>query len=229
MIDFPASPTVGQTFTAAGVTWTYDGAKWTLGPSAPNLITVSDTPPPNPSQGALWWESVNGQMYVFYTDVNSSQWVPTTNQMGGGYMPLQGVTDGSDAKPGQIGEVISSVVTTGVPLTTNVGATVASISLPPGDWDATGDVYLTGTASISSIFVATSFVAATLPTVPLTGINVARSQIVNPAAMSTVQGLPVRTCRVSVTATTPYYLVNYAVFASGACSATGVLWARRAR
>jgi len=29
MIDFPASPTTGQTFTAAGVTWTWDGAKWT--------------------------------------------------------------------------------------------------------------------------------------------------------------------------------------------------------
>lgn len=29
MIDFPASPTVGQQFTAAGVTWTYDGVKWT--------------------------------------------------------------------------------------------------------------------------------------------------------------------------------------------------------
>jgi hypothetical protein len=29
MIDFPASPTVGQNFSAAGVTWTWDGAKWT--------------------------------------------------------------------------------------------------------------------------------------------------------------------------------------------------------
>ena len=28
MIDFPASPIVGQQFTAAGVTWTWDGAKW---------------------------------------------------------------------------------------------------------------------------------------------------------------------------------------------------------
>jgi hypothetical protein len=28
MIDFPASPTTGQQFTAAGVTWTWDGAKW---------------------------------------------------------------------------------------------------------------------------------------------------------------------------------------------------------
>ena len=29
MIDFPASPTLGQQFTAAGVTWTWDGVKWT--------------------------------------------------------------------------------------------------------------------------------------------------------------------------------------------------------
>ena len=27
-LDFPASPTVGQSFTAAGVTWTWDGTKW---------------------------------------------------------------------------------------------------------------------------------------------------------------------------------------------------------
>ena len=29
MIDFPASPTVGQIFTAGGATWTWDGSKWT--------------------------------------------------------------------------------------------------------------------------------------------------------------------------------------------------------
>ena len=28
MIDFPASPATGQTFSAAGVTWTFDGVKW---------------------------------------------------------------------------------------------------------------------------------------------------------------------------------------------------------
>ena len=31
MIDFPANPTLGQQFTAAGVTWTWDGVKWTSG------------------------------------------------------------------------------------------------------------------------------------------------------------------------------------------------------
>jgi hypothetical protein len=29
VIDFPASPTLGQQFTAAGVTWVWDGTKWT--------------------------------------------------------------------------------------------------------------------------------------------------------------------------------------------------------
>jgi hypothetical protein len=28
-LDFPASPTIGQQFTAAGVTWVWDGTKWT--------------------------------------------------------------------------------------------------------------------------------------------------------------------------------------------------------
>jgi hypothetical protein len=38
MIDFPASPTVGQQFTAANVTWTWDGTKWTAaGISGPFL------------------------------------------------------------------------------------------------------------------------------------------------------------------------------------------------
>jgi len=29
MIDFPANPTLGEEFTAAGITWTWDGTKWT--------------------------------------------------------------------------------------------------------------------------------------------------------------------------------------------------------
>ncbi len=30
-IDFPASPTIGQVFTAGNSTWTWDGAKWASG------------------------------------------------------------------------------------------------------------------------------------------------------------------------------------------------------
>ena len=37
MIDFPASPTLGQQFTAAGATWIWDGAKWLPEGLAPTL------------------------------------------------------------------------------------------------------------------------------------------------------------------------------------------------
>ena len=44
MIDFPANPTLGQPFTAAGVTWTWDGAKWPAnGLSVPYLPLTGGT------------------------------------------------------------------------------------------------------------------------------------------------------------------------------------------
>jgi hypothetical protein len=38
-------------------------------------VTISDTAPASPAVGALWWDSVGGQLYVWYTDPNTSQWV----------------------------------------------------------------------------------------------------------------------------------------------------------
>jgi hypothetical protein len=55
-------------------------------------ISISDTAPLSPAIGSLWWDSVGGQLYLWYSDVNSSQWVPTTNQFGGGYLTLSGGT-----------------------------------------------------------------------------------------------------------------------------------------
>jgi hypothetical protein len=38
-------------------------------------VTVSPTPPQNPLQGSLWFNSSNGGLYIYYTDSNGSQWV----------------------------------------------------------------------------------------------------------------------------------------------------------
>ena len=38
MLDFPNSPTASQQFTAAGVTWTWDGAKWLPGGLSPLVV-----------------------------------------------------------------------------------------------------------------------------------------------------------------------------------------------
>tara|TARA_E500000331_G_scaffold354164_1_gene406508 strand:+ start:3137 stop:4894 length:1758 start_codon:yes stop_codon:yes gene_type:complete len=40
-------------------------------------VTTDDNAPSNPSDGDLWWKSDEGQLKVYYQDVNSSQWVDT--------------------------------------------------------------------------------------------------------------------------------------------------------
>ena len=37
--------------------------------------TVSDTAPSSPSAGDLWYESDTGNLLVYYSDANTSQWV----------------------------------------------------------------------------------------------------------------------------------------------------------
>jgi hypothetical protein len=41
-------------------------------------VTSSDTPPLNPETGDLWFNSTNTQMFVYYDDDTSSQWVTVT-------------------------------------------------------------------------------------------------------------------------------------------------------
>jgi hypothetical protein len=38
-------------------------------------VTVAITPPANPTQGSLWFNSSNGSLYIYYQDINSNQWV----------------------------------------------------------------------------------------------------------------------------------------------------------
>ena len=48
-------------------------------------VAISDTPPSAAVSGDLWWDSVGGQLYVYFTDSDSSQWVVANNGVGGGY------------------------------------------------------------------------------------------------------------------------------------------------
>ena len=48
-----------------------------VGEGGGGSITVSPTPPtdPAPENGNLWWNSTEGEMYIYYVDGSSSQWV----------------------------------------------------------------------------------------------------------------------------------------------------------
>jgi Chaperone of endosialidase len=55
--------------------------------------TTSATAPATPNVGDLWYDTVGGQLYIYYNDGNSSQWVVTVNQnLGGLYLSLAGGT-----------------------------------------------------------------------------------------------------------------------------------------
>jgi hypothetical protein len=90
--DFPASPTEGQIFApAGGPVYIWQGGVWK--DSAGQRSLISDTPPNNPKPGDLWWESDKGNLYIYYADADSSQWVQVNvNTDLVGYLPLTGGT-----------------------------------------------------------------------------------------------------------------------------------------
>ncbi len=68
-------------------------------------ITISDTPPASPSEGNLWYDSSIGRTFIYYVDIDGSQWVDAS--------PSGGVPQ----------NIINTWVTTGVGIHTlsNVG------------------------------------------------------------------------------------------------------------
>jgi hypothetical protein len=53
------------------------------GGGAGGSVTVSDAPPTTPLNGDLWFDTVGTQLYIWYSDPNSSQWVVVVNTGGG--------------------------------------------------------------------------------------------------------------------------------------------------
>jgi hypothetical protein len=243
----PTSPVVGTLWwdSVGGqlYVWYNDGtsSQWVIAVNTGGgaSISVGASPPSSPSSGNLWWDAVGGQLYVWYIDANSSQWVPTTNQMGGNFLPLSGgtltgplaspgVTDGSNALAGQVGEVIAINITTAVSLANATATLVGSVSLTAGDWDVSGEIWIITNNTATLVFGALS------PTTTLgstSALNSSRGQLQFGAA-GTIQGSAVmglRPCRASLSAPGTYYLMAQANFASGAPTATGNIIARRAR
>lgn len=82
-INFPNNPSNGD----AHAGFIYNSTKGVWEASAAS-IPMSDTPPSNPAQGDLWFDSSVAKTYIYYNDGSSSQWVQL-NPSGG--------SDGADA------------------------------------------------------------------------------------------------------------------------------------
>lgn len=79
-------------------------------------ITLATTPPGSPSPGDLWWDSDTGQLAIYYTDGDTSQWVGVSGP------PGTTGTIGSNGDPGTDGTDGETEFTFSVPVVLTVGA-----------------------------------------------------------------------------------------------------------
>ncbi len=47
-------------------------------------VTVGQTPPGSPQQGDLWWSTLDANLFIYYNDGTSAQWVEATSGANGG-------------------------------------------------------------------------------------------------------------------------------------------------
>jgi len=142
-----------------------------------------------------------------------------------------GVTNGSVAPAGQVGETVQVLVPIGsaVSLSTGTAANVMSLKLNPGSWNVEGNINYTATsASVTagSLWAAgTNTVSATLPT---DGSEV--QELATALTTTTFKqgiGLPAKVYNISTPTT--IYLVTSAAFTAGSVAAYGSMIAERIR
>ena len=136
---------------------------------------------------------------------------------------FKGTATNDSAAAGYVGELISATDNTGVSLTTGTRADVVSISLTAGDWDVTGYVGYLPSGGASSTYQEGS-ISATSATIGSAGART----LLKMTTTAQVE-FPLPTVRVSLSATTTYYLVTNNDFSGGTMKGTGIIRARRVR
>lgn len=149
---------------------------------------------------------------------NGANWIVTAFNAG-----TKGITDGSNALAGYIGEALAASASVGI--TSNTITNIATITLTPGDWDVTGiGQFLGSAANLADVYVGIANASAQTPP------NDALSRITPQAGQAIINfNAAVPTKRYLVTATTQIWLVGYAAISTGTVTATGTIRARRMR
>jgi hypothetical protein len=173
--------------------------------------------------------STSGQAIISTGTSSSPAWgapsipagttIPTPN--------ITGVTNGTAAAAGSVGEIITSTVTA-VSLTSGTPTNATSISLTAGQWDVYGSCTFvpTGTTAVSSVFAGASKTTATFPASPL----LATFETATPSAFTgTKLSLTIPSQPINVSSTTTVFMVMQAGFAASTLTADCNLWGERRR
>lgn len=138
--------------------------------------------------------------------------------------PVTGVTNGSDAAAGTVGECIEAI--NGVPVAAGAGVTVnaATMTLSAGDWEVSGEAYMAITAGTATAL--TAGIGTTSGVVPALGSQMAAVQQ-GWTHSATLHVLALAACRMNLTATTVVYLTARPTGTGANCY--GRIMARRMR
>jgi hypothetical protein len=144
---------------------------------------------------------------------------------------VKGVTDGSNAPAGNIGEQLQASQPNAVSLTTNVTANIATLPLTAGDWAVSGViVFAPASAAPSALSAAVALASATLPTAAQIAAGQGNMTQYHLAFVNgAVQMMQTGVVRVNINAPASVYLAAQATFSGGTVTATGYIAARRVR
>lgn len=106
-LDFPSSPTNGQTFGQ----YTYDSTKgvWRVAANNATSVISSPTAPSSPAAGNVWFNTNDGSLYVYFNDGDTSQWVEMRSEVATSQIGLVPIVPTSVT----VGSGSASVSTTG--------------------------------------------------------------------------------------------------------------------
>jgi len=145
-----------------------------------------------------------------------------------------GVTDGSEAALGRVGEYIAIPNSTGTAITTAVATSICQITLSAGDWEVWGsaDFRPAGNTAPSMISSSISTHPSALPSDAdiMTGIGILNMFTTSALTGGQRQVLMTGQCRAKNTTSLTLYMVAQAVFSGGGTILTkGYICARRVR
>jgi hypothetical protein len=144
---------------------------------------------------------------------------------------LKGTSTNDNANAGNVGEYVSSTVTTPVSVASATATNITTISLTAGDWDVSGCIMTApgGGPSTTIVHGWVSLTSATLPSFNDPNRGGRAYMEFTPANSNPGMQLCTAPFRVSIATTTTVYLSGFAVFSSASMGFNGFIEARRAR
>lgn len=189
--------------------------------SASALLTISFNP------GTPQFSSISPSTAGVYQSTGSIMSFSTTLPTGLTIpQPLiNGVTAGTAAAAGKVGEVISSVISVGSPvsITTGLVSDLTSISLTAGDWDVWGNInYISN--GITSLGNTAAWISSTSATAPA---NQFYAAMPSDGVSGSALGFVVPSLVFNVSTTTTVFLSQVAAFSLSTQTICGGIYARR--